>query len=122
MPTCALIDGGGGGTAGFQPEMTPASLAKMNTADPLAVPFVTTNPPPLLLKTTPVGAPCGIATTIAGNVPLLALKSIDVSLPLSEIHHGDVVLETSPHALTRFAFSCSAGISVVSSEIRFRCL
>ncbi len=99
----------------------PASLEKMNTAGALAAPLLTTKPPPLLLNTMPVGAPPGMATTSDWMDPVFALKRSDESLPLLAIHHGDVALDASPHALRSSPSSRSAGMSVVSSEIRFRC-
>jgi len=54
-------------TAGFQPEMTPASEAKMNSAAPLCLPWCTTKPL-VPLKTWPVGAPPGIFTTSGTGV------------------------------------------------------
>src|SRR5438105_1296933 len=121
-PICACVDGGGGGTPEFQPEMIPASLAKMNVAGPLAAPFVTMKPPPVLLKTRPVGAPPGIATTNDEIVLVLALYRIDVSLPLLAIHHGDVGVETRPHGLTSKSSCRSAAITLASSEIRLCCV
>src|SRR4029434_6702700 len=105
---CASFDGGGGGTAGFHPEIMPASLEKMKTAGPLAPSFDTTKPlgvppGPLLLKTMPVGAPPGMETTNDGITSKSALYSVDVSLPLLAIHHGDDELAASPHALTTLA-------------------
>ena len=107
---------------GFHPEITPASLEKMNTAGALEAPLVTTKPPPLLLNTRPVGAPSGMATTSDWIAPVVTLNRIDESLPLLAIHHGDVALAARPHAFSSRPSRCSAGISVVSSEIRFRCL
>src|SRR6266702_3914295 len=43
-PTCAWVEGGGGGTPGFQPVTSPASESKMNRAGPLESPEWTTNP------------------------------------------------------------------------------
>src|SRR5437867_1085202 len=61
-PTCASVDGGGGGTPGFQPVTSPTSESKRKAAGPLAAPECTTNPG-VPLKTCPVGAPPGIFTT-----------------------------------------------------------
>src|SRR5438874_2032765 len=102
--------------------MMPASLAKINAADPLAAPLVTTKPPPLLLNTMPVGLPPGMETTNDWIVFVLALYKIDVSLPLLAIHHGDVGLETRPHGLTNNLLCRSAAITVESSEIRLCCV
>jgi len=63
-----------------------------------------------------------MATTSDWIVLVLALNSSDESLPLLAIHHGDVALAASPHALRSRPSGCSAGISAVSSEIRLRCL
>src|SRR5258706_14591504 len=98
--------------------MMPVSLEKRNTAGPWAVPFCTTNPPPLLLKTTPVGTPPRMATANAGIVPLPALNRLDESVPLLAIHHGDVQLAAGPNALTTRPSCWSAGIIVVSPETR----
>src|ERR1051326_5873276 len=65
----------GGSTVGFQPEMIPSSLTKMNNADAV-VPFFVTGNDPVLLNTTPVGVPgplvCGasgiVATSVTGCV------------------------------------------------------
>jgi hypothetical protein len=59
--TQALGDGGGGGTAGFQPVTAPDSDAKMNRAGPVAAPLVTTKSLPAL-NTCPVGSPPGMFT------------------------------------------------------------
>jgi hypothetical protein len=63
-----------------------------------------------------------MATTSDWMAFVLALNRIDESLPLLAIHQGDVALAASPHALRIRPSGCSAGISVVSSEIRLRCL
>jgi hypothetical protein len=47
-PTCASIEGGGGGTFAFQPLITPASEENRNSAGPLAMPECTTKPGPPL--------------------------------------------------------------------------
>ena len=41
---CACVDGGGGGTAGFQPVIVPASEENRNSAGPELAPECTTNP------------------------------------------------------------------------------
>src|SRR5436190_630205 len=104
-------------TAGFQPRIVPLSVAKMKRAGPEVVPFVTTKlgPP---LKTTPVGAPA--TPTRSGIVaPVLPLYSVDESVPLSATHQGDVVLATSPQALTRAGSTWSAGTA--PSDTRLCC-
>ena len=58
----AGVEGGGGGTPGFQPVTSPASESNRNNAGPLAAPAWTTNPG-VGLKTCPVGAPPGMFTT-----------------------------------------------------------
>src|SRR5438270_3960990 len=99
MPTCACVDPAAG-TLGFHPEMIPASLEKMNAAEPLAAPLLTTNAVlPALFQTSPVGFPPGIETTNDGIVLVAALYRVAVPLPLFAIHHGDVGLDASPHAL-----------------------
>src|SRR5437762_11317255 len=101
MPTCACVEPAAG-TLEFHPEMIPASLEKMNAAEPLAAPFFMTNAVlPALFQTAPVGFPPGIETTSDGIVFVAALYRLEIPLPLSAIHHGDVGLDVSPHALTR---------------------
>src|ERR687888_648734 len=64
---CAWVDGAGGGTAGLQPVIVPASESKMNSAGPLALPEWTTKPS-VPLNTCPVGAPpAGKWATHQGN-------------------------------------------------------
>src|SRR5437764_12164622 len=103
--------------------MIPASLEKMNTADPLAAPLFTTNAVlPALFQTAPVGFAAGIETTNDGIVFVAALYNVEVPLPLLAIHHGDVGLDVSPHALTTKLSSNFASITLLSSDIRFVCL
>src|SRR6266498_3414407 len=93
-PTCAWVEGGGGGTPGFQPVTNPASESKMNRAGPLEVPDWTTNPG-VGLKTCPVGAPPGMLTTS---------PAFWIGLPLtkpgrSEEHTSE--LQSRPHLVCR---------------------
>jgi hypothetical protein len=46
--TCASVDGAGGGTAAFQPLITPVSDENRNSAGPLDIPERTTKPGPPL--------------------------------------------------------------------------
>ena len=72
----------GGGTAGDQPETTPDSEAKMNSACPVLVPPLTTKSDAVLLKTCPVGSPTGMFTskgffTNGERIPIIGrLKSL----------------------------------------------
>ena len=104
------------------PEIVPSSLAKMKRAGPVPAPLFTTKPVPPL-KTTPVGALCWpIApgtVTISGMVPPPTLYTVERPFPLSEIHHGDIGLETSPQALTRLVSTRSAGTD--PSDTRLCC-
>ena len=62
LPSCAWVDGAGGGTPGFQPVMSPLSLAKMNSAAPeWPLPSSTTKPV-VGLNTWPVGPGPGMDT------------------------------------------------------------
>src|SRR5881396_2963875 len=104
-------------TPGFQPRIVPPSVAKMKRAGPEAAPFVTTKLAPPL-KTTPVGAP---ATPTRSPIvtPVLPLYRVEESVPLSATHQGDVVLATSPQALTRAASTWSA--ETAPSDTRLCC-
>src|SRR4030095_12496679 len=88
-PTWAWVEGGGGGTPGFQPVTSPASESNRNNAGPLAVPEWTTNPG-VGLKTCPVGAPPGMFTTSGAfwmGLPLTKPGEMAaLSVPLSANH------------------------------------
>src|SRR4051794_38070860 len=81
----------------FQARIRPLSVSNRNDA---LTPPGSTKPAAVLLKTTPVGPPCTVTTS-----PCLAPSEpryrVDLLVPLSETHHGDVALETSPQPLTR---------------------
>src|SRR6185503_4033964 len=102
------------------PEIVPSSLAKMKRAGLVPAPLVTTKlvPP---LNTRPVGALCPPpvpgTTKTAGMVAVPTLYSVERPVPLSEIHHGDVALDTSPHAFTRFESSLSAAPGTSDSRL-----
>src|SRR5262245_59672916 len=113
MPTIAAV----GLTFGLQPEITPSSLAKMNTLRP-PLSSSDTAKPPLVLQTMPVGTPSsvpladGILTT-SGEVGLgtgvpSPRKGVAVPVPLSATHQGPVGLLVRPHGLTRFGSTRSA--------------
>src|SRR6188474_3004762 len=83
----------------FQPAICPSSVAKMKRAGRSPVPASTlksVDP----LKTIPVGGP-GTVTTSPSFAPVFPLYSVDLLVPLSETHHGDVGLATMPQPLTR---------------------
>src|SRR5437588_12823644 len=85
-------------TVGLQPKMVPSSVSKMNLAEPDLLFSVTTNPAPPL-NTTPVGA-LGTATTRPCFTPL-RLYSVDLSVPLSLTHQGEVGVRVNPHGFTK---------------------
>src|SRR5262249_55812100 len=101
---------------GFQPLIVPLSAAKMNRAEPLLpVGPVRLKPPPPL-KTTPVGAPLMMLTTSPCLTPL-PLYSVDLSVPLSDTHHGPVGGAAMPQPFCR---SVSAGFdpSAIVFDVR----
>src|SRR5919107_2422577 len=83
----------------------PDSVSKMKLALPPVIGNVAGAPP----NTMPVGPPATV-TTSELTAPV-AGYSVDVFVPLFEVHHGDVGLPASPHALTRLASARSAGTS-----------
>src|SRR5947207_1886906 len=60
-----------------------------------------------LLKTWPVGPPATV-TTRPSFSPVLPLYRVDLSVPSSETHHGEVGLWDIPQPLTRSGSVCSA--------------
>src|SRR5262245_32364300 len=103
--TWAAVDGAGGGTAGAQPAIWPASVAKRNRAGPLALPELTTKSL-VPLNTCPVGPSLGIATTSGVTVRAVPLGPppyrVATSVPLSATQKFDIGLRASPQGLTRF--------------------
>src|SRR5438876_2901875 len=86
---------------GFQPDIVPSSVSKMNRLEK-DVPFSETLKPPPPLKITPVGAavvPAGVPVgagmvTVSGtfmtSMPWVVLYSVDTPVPLSATHQGVV--------------------------------
>src|SRR3954447_18354576 len=104
-PICALVDVGGGGTAGFHPLITPVCEAKMNRAGPLDAPECTTKSA-VLFETIPVGAPPpGIVTTsdalTIGPPPTSPEYSVETPETLSATQNGLVARDAMPHGFTR---------------------
>ena len=99
----ALVEGAGIGTFGFQPRITPLSVANRNTDGPSAPSCVTWNPEPPL-NTVPVGAPPTVTTSGIG-LPFPSY-SVEVFEWLFATHHGVLGPETRPHAFTRFVSCC----------------
>src|SRR5690242_19368687 len=95
---------------GFHPRIVPSSVEKMKTAAADAVPFVTSKPVPMF-ATAPVGA--FFTSTVRGTLLPFARYSVETFVPLSATHQGDVGVDVSPHALTRF-MSWSAATSAWS--------
>src|SRR5258706_3559264 len=85
----------------FQPAIWPSLVAKMKRAAAgSAAPTFTLKSAAEPLKTIPVGAP-GTVTVRPSFAPVVPLYSVDLLVPLSETHHGDVPLATIPQPLTR---------------------
>ena len=118
---CACVEVGGGGTAGFQPVIVPASEENRKRAGPELEPECTTNPVPPL-NTVPVGAPPGIDTVngtfTTGVAPTPPEYRVDTSVPLSATHAGVVGPNDSPHALTRLESASSAAPGTSATRSR----
>src|SRR4030095_7135421 len=73
------------------------------------------------LNTWPVGPPATV-TTRASFAPVLPLYRVDLFVPSSETHHGEVALWDIPHPLTRSGsvFSASPGTSDWSLRTLYR--
>src|SRR4029450_7213103 len=103
-PTWAWVEGGGGGTPGFQPVTSPASESNRNNAGPLAAPERTTNPG-VGLNTCPVGAPPGMFTTSGALLMGLPLTKpgelVALSVPFSATQAGVAGPAARPQGLTR---------------------
>src|SRR6516165_5211403 len=96
-----------GSTLGLQPEMVPSVVANRKTLEPV-LPFSDTlNPVPLVLKTVPVGEPCGelggMLTTNGRGVTGEVEVSYRVLVPVPSLptHHSPVGLAASPQGLTK---------------------
>src|SRR5438132_10759898 len=87
-----------------QPEMVPSSLSNRKRAMPCAG---MTNPVPPL-NTIPVGEP-GTFTVSGTLAPVFPLYRVDLPVPLSATHHGEVLLAASPQAFTRAGSVTGAG-------------
>ena len=102
--TNALVEGGGGGTAGLHAESVPSSAAKMKRAVPDAAPDVTTKPVALPLNTRPVG--CPDTFTSSDCFPPSPSYSVEELVPLFATHQKVGVVAgpaASPHAFFSFA-------------------
>src|SRR3977135_2246798 len=107
-------------TAGFQPEIVPSSVAKINTAGfPAGVPLPSRKSVGLPLNTTPVGVDCvpagakpggGTMTKFPGTPPASVkmlrglpspLKRLEVPELLLPIHQGLPELRVSPQGFFR---------------------
>src|SRR4051812_34235420 len=85
----------------FQPAIWPSSVAKMKRAPAgSAAPTRTWKSAAEPLNTTPVGGP-GTVTVRPILAPVVPLYRVDLLVPLSETHHGDVGLATIPQPFTR---------------------
>src|SRR5262245_17889836 len=105
LPTCACVDGAGGGTPGFHPLTVPTCEANRNTAGPLEAPECTTKSVELL-KTVPVGDPSGMLTTnplLTNGLPFTSpvyKEATPVTLFATQ-KAAAVGLRLMPQALTR---------------------
>src|SRR6478609_8985675 len=120
-PTSATRDGGGavGGTAGFQPVISPASESKMNALGRVTPPAVTAKSV-VLLNTCPVGAPPGMATLNGWLIGLPLTSPVYTSLrsvPLAATQKAPPAeFSEMPQALTRVG--SVIGATPGRSEIR----
>src|SRR3954470_18953614 len=118
---CAAVDVGGGGTAGFQPVIVPASEENRKRAGPELAPECTTKPVPPL-NTVPVGAPPGIETVngtfTTGEGPTAPEYSVETSVPLSATHAGVVGPNDRPQAFTRLRSVSSARPGMSETRLR----
>ena len=129
-------------TPGFHPLIVPSSAAKMKAAAPEAcawvfgfTPLTVKSVPPLGVSgaTIPVGIPAppaadGMLTTRPFTVTLipvavlLMVYSVDTPVALSLTQKGLVILETRPHALTRWASSTVPPVpKLVTKSVRVYC-
>src|SRR5947207_9078808 len=85
----------------FQPAIWPSSVAKMNRdAAGAAAPPCILESADEPLNTVPVGGPGTV--TVRGTLALVVpLYRVDLLVPLSETHQGDVGLATIPQPFTR---------------------
>src|SRR5437764_9121845 len=109
-------------SAGFQPEIVPSSLTKMNRAG-CELPFFVTLKKAVLLKTTPVGlapslfrALVGIVTTSEFLLPSWRY-SVETPVPLSATQIVPPDEAAMPHGLTRSRSVCRAAPAI--SDWRF---
>src|SRR4051812_34390318 len=86
--------------------MLPLSVAKMKRDASRPVPASTLKSAEPL-KTWPVGPPATVTTRPCFS-PVLPLYRVDLFVPSSETHHGEVVLCDIPQPLTRSGSVCSA--------------
>src|SRR5437667_2085568 len=78
----------------------------MNIAGPLTAPTVTTKSA-VSLRTWPVGPPATV-TTKPSFTPVLPLYRVDLLVPSSETHHGEVAPWEIPQPLTRSGSNAAA--------------
>src|SRR4051812_22479421 len=122
------------GVAGLaQPWMVPDWVAKMNL-DGVELPSATGNAV-VALNTMPVGPPT-TGPTLSGTCAPAAVYSVEVSVPLSETHHGVAGPATMPqpltsrgsvavdwrtwtwNALTAFGLRATAGVAAMATSAR----
>src|SRR5690348_165746 len=101
-------------TPGLQPEMVPSTESNRNTLDPLLPLAETTKPLPAVLKTVPVGVPCGASGCVglggmvttsgfpAGWAWPWPLYSVLSPVPSSDTQNGLPELAVRPHGFTRW--------------------
>src|SRR3954453_288865 len=97
---------------GAQPRIFPSCVAKRKRAEPLLPPSLTTNAAELPLNTVPVGPPATL--TVSADFTPAALYSVEVFVPLFDVHHGVVGPALRPQPLTSDASARSAVLPAVS--------
>src|SRR5262249_7353410 len=85
-------------TPGDQPVIVPASVENRKRAEPLFPLALTTKSAAFALKTVPVGPPATV--TVSADLAPTPLYSVELFVPLLEVHHGVVGPALRPQPFT----------------------
>ena len=99
-------------TVGDQPRILPSCVAKRKRAEPLLPSALTTNALELPLNTVPVGPPGTL--TVSADLTPTPLYSVEVFVPLLDVHQGVVGPALRPQPLTSEASARSAVLPPLS--------